>query len=229
MTGPVVTADPFVAVFYAAGAHPSLRAGLVAASDVVAGQPGPWALSDETVAELCGDLVDRLRSRPAPDDLGSLIVDRLGEARRMLYELGTTHEAVLPMPMRHHVDVLEGRLAAWISEHGPTLQALTPAPPADDPQTDPTEPAEPVGRRPTFPLVDGAVDYDPARWHEVLAARDLSPAQVRAELNRRLDADARTPIARFAELRGRRDLVELMLHVISDLYQAAHPIAEASR
>jgi hypothetical protein len=209
------TSDPVVAVFYGAGVHPSLRAGLEAATDLVAGQPGPWRLSDPDRAAQCEDMVARLAGE------GLDVLDKLDAGRQALFDLRSAD--VLPMHMLHFVDDMEHRLLKFMSEHGPQLRSIIASSAAVP--TAPTETEDGSVPDPSvFPSIEGALQYKSPKWREVIAERGLSVPVVKAELAARCAAAGRTPPATLNDLRGHRDLVQLMLHVISDQYRAAHPI-----
>lgn len=225
MSGETVPVDRLVAFVYGAGVHPSLRAGLVAAADLVADRQGPWVFSDEDLAATARAIVERLAAPAGPDDVAATVVASLDAARRGLFDLWSNHRGAIPTHLLHHVEQLEGRLAGFLADHTDQVLAITtpaaPAPAAADVDVD-----EAGGRVP-FPSLEGALKYSTADWQTLIRSRGLSIPDVKAELTARITAAGKVPPARLSDLKGNRYATGIMLRVVSDLDCAAHPTPEA--
>lgn len=222
---PVEVTDRLVAFVYGAGAHPSLLAGMHAAADLVARQPGPWTLTDPVLAAQASEIADRLADVDARAvSVAVDVIDSLDRARRGLFTLFTEHHAELPIHLRHHVEQLEGRLAGFVAEYGPALRSISTI---NDPDAVPGPadvPAPPVVDEVPFPTIEGAMGFSSAEWTSLIRDRGLSVPDVKAELGRRMTAAGRIPPATLTAMKGQRNTCGLMLRVISDLYVAAqHP------
>lgn len=115
------TTDPLVAVFYVAGVHPSLHAGLAAAIDIVAGQPGPWNLTDTDRAAACEQLVARLTG-PAIAGAAAGTIHHLAQARQALAQLDD--DPTVSAHLRHAANSIEERIERFLTERTVDLQTL---------------------------------------------------------------------------------------------------------
>lgn len=232
MSGETVPVDRLVAFVYGAGVHPSLRAGLVAAADLVADRQGPWVFTDEDLAATARAIVERLATPAGPDDVAASVIASLDAARRGLFDLWSNHRGSIPTHLLHHVEQLEGRLTGFLSEHTDQVLAITAPAPTPAAAADPVPAAAvdveaPESGRVPFPSLDGALKFSSADWQAMIRSRDLSVPDVKAELARRITAGGKVPPARLSDLKGNRYSTGIMLRVVSDLDVAAHPTPEA--
>lgn len=232
-----VTSDPMVALLYGAMAHESLAAGVVAAGDLVAGQPGPWLLTDLARADLAADVVARLTvAHPQADSPvsavpGSDVLAALGEARSRIQGFWAAHRDTLPGHLCHRLEQLEDRIGGFCDDYptgivwplaaaaGSIGDAGDDVPAGDGSAASPAGPrstalGDPAPRVP-WPTGDLAQHYRVDEWHLLIRELGLSVPDVVARF-RAACVDAGKP--RPSSLRavhGAPRLAQVLLDVLA--------------
>lgn len=200
------THEPLVAVLFGAMAHESLAAQIMATVDLVAGQLGPWSLSDDARAARAAELVDRLGQ---PTDLFSL----LGEVRRELGEVWEAHRATMPGYLLHEVEQLEQRVGSFVDSYRDSFTVLVATPAADAPG-DPTPPAGP-------PSHATALEWRRDQWITFLQQAGVPIPGALAALRAHAEATGLVPPTSLGGVVGVEPFVAFLLqHVIEVTEQA---------
>lgn len=205
------TTDPLVALVYGAMTYPSLRPGVTTTADLVAGQPGPWTLSDPDLAEQAHDIVNRLRT-PVPADgtdelLAVLAADPLGcliDACRTARRALGAPELVLPKVLEHQALALDERLEAFI-----TSTTTITAPPTTPPTTDDTAA---TGDDDEVKAIEWGSDL----WMATIRGAGLSIPDALAALRSDDKANGRAPTPRLREVTGHPARTLFLLNWIAD-------------
>lgn len=204
----IETDDRTVAFVYGASAHESLANGIAAAADLVAGQPGPWTLSDDDRARWAAEVAGRVT------DGGDLIATLL-QARRELGLLAAELGAQFPGHLTHQVQQLDDRIGSFLGSY-PSIESLrlvlvdAPSSRSDSP------PASPVPGS-DLPTVEDATGYRRDQWMALMQRLSLSTPTILAAF--RQDAKAAGLVWEgigLADVTGVEAYTRLLLHVIAE-------------
>lgn len=217
MTGS--TSDPLVALVYGAMVYPSLRPGVTTTADLIAGQPGPWTLSDPDLAEQAHDIVNRLRTpRAAEPDLDAVVqplavalanpIGRLLEACQATRLALGSPDLRLPKLLEHQALDLDDRLAEVIGSG--ELWLLGNPEPHVDIDTDP-EPADGPVTVPEGPAIEWRVD----EWMVMIRGAGMTVPKVLKAIRADDDAHGRIRTARLREVTGHPARTRFLLDLLA--------------
>lgn len=209
------TTDRIAVVFYGAGAHPSLANGLTAAVDLVAGQPGPWDLTDEDRAAWAAGLVDQLGGGTGLDALTST----LARARHLIFDLVSEHGDHMPKHLVHDSARLDERIGSFLNSYpnGAALQAVlatrTPAPAPETPADPPaTEAPAPGG----LPTLEQAVAFRRDEWIALMTRHGAAVPTMVAALKQDAATAGLAEVRSLADAVGKEALCRILLTLLED-------------